>query len=62
MKLTNLTKNDLAKNLSKKTGFSVNFSKKLLNDLIISMGEIILKEKLFLKNLGTFNVLKKKKG
>jgi|TARA_B100001093_G_C26547509_1_gene893007 integration host factor subunit alpha len=60
MKQINLTKEDLVKDLSIKTGFSKNISKKLVDDFIISMTEIISKKKLILKNLGTFNVIKKK--
>ena len=36
-----LKKKDIIKNLSEKTGFSINFSKKLIDDLI----EILLKYK-----------------
>ena len=34
MKKTNYTKKDIVKNLSDKTGFSINFSKKLNDDLL----------------------------
>ena len=57
----NLRKIDIIKNLSVKTGFSLNFSKKLINDLI----DIIilnLKEGDFnLKNIGSFKIINKKK-
>ena len=51
-----LNKIDISKNLSKKTGLPINFSKKLINELIenIKDGELIL------KNIGKFRVVKKK--
>ena len=56
----NLKKKDLVKDLSLKTGFSLNFSKKLIDDL----DSIIIKDikygKLKLKNIGTFKLLLKK--
>ena len=50
----NLKKIDLAKRLSNKTGYSVNFSKKLINDLVEIIVLNIKKENLTLKNIGTF--------
>ena len=54
------TKLDLVYNLSEKTGFSKNFSKKLINDLI----EIIIRNikigNFNLKNIGLFKIIKKK--
>ena len=55
-----IKKIDIIKNLSLQTGFSHNFSKKIVNDLIeiiilnISLGSLIL------KNLGSFKLIKKK--
>ncbi len=57
----NITKIIIAKNLSLKTGFSVSFSKKLINDLILCITESIKTEKLNLKNLGIFKIINKKK-
>ena len=51
MKQINLTKEDLVKDLSIKTGFSKNISKKLVDDFIISMTEIISKKKIDIKKL-----------
>ena len=55
-----ITKIIIAKNLSLKTGFSISFSKKLIDDLISSITESIKTEKLNLKNLGTFKIINKK--
>ena len=56
----NLKKIDLAKQLSNKTGYSVNFSKKLINDLVEIIVLNIKKENLTLKNIGTFKKKNKK--
>ena len=50
----NLKKIDIAKRLSNKTGYSVNFSKKLINDLVEIIVLNIKKENLTLKNIGSF--------
>ena len=55
-----LNKIDISKNLSKKTGLSINFSKKLINDLIEILIENIKDGELILKNIGKFRVVKKK--
>ena len=55
----NYTKENLIKNLSLKTGFSRNFSKKIINDLIDSMIKNIKDGSFNLKNIGTFKVIKK---
>jgi integration host factor subunit alpha len=56
-----VNKNNIIKNLSKKSGLSLNISKKLIDDLI----EIIINEikynKLNLKNFGRFKLIKKRK-
>ena len=56
----NFKKEDIAKILSSKIGFSVSYSKKLINDLMESMVEIINTDKLILKNFGSFKILNKK--
>ena len=56
----NLKKIDLAKRLSNKTGYSVNFSKKLINDLVEIIVLNIKKENLTLKNIGSFKKKNKK--
>ena len=60
MNKNNLTKNDIAKSLSQKTGFSKQFSKKLINELIIALQQVLKKDILHLKNIGTFKVIQKK--
>ena len=56
----NFKKEDIIYEVSRETGFSVNFSKKLINQLI----EIIIKKikegNLNLKNIGSFKIIKKK--
>ena len=56
----NLKKIDIAKNLSKNTGLSINFSKKLIDDLISILLNLIKIDGLILKNLGTFKIINKK--
>ena len=55
-----VTKIIIAKELSLKTGFSISFSKKLIDDLILCITESIKTEKLNFKNLGTFKIINKK--
>jgi len=57
---TNLKKIDLVKQLKIKTGFSSNFSKKLINDLIEILSEVIKTGYLNLKNIGSFKTINKK--
>ena len=57
----NFTKNDLIELLSKKTGFSKNISKNLIDDLLFILIQNLLEEKLILKNLGVFKIIKKKR-
>ena len=56
----NFKKEDIAKILSSKSGLSLSYSKKLINDLIVIMFEIINTDKLILKNFGSFKILNKK--
>ena len=60
MNKNNFTKIDIIKNLSNKTGFSINFSKKLVNEFINILIENIKKNELNLKNFGSFKLIKKK--
>ncbi len=55
-----LKKIDIAKNLSKKTGFSINYSKKIIDDLIEIIIFDLKNSRLNLKNLGSFKLIKKK--
>lgn len=59
MKKNNLTKIDIAKELSKKTGYSLELSKILINNLLIVSISSIKKNKLNLKNIGTFRLINK---
>ena len=58
--VTNLQKKDISKILSDKTGYPLNYSKKLIDDLINSIIELVNTNILNLKNFGTFRILKKK--
>ena len=55
----NLTKIDISKNLSKKRGYSVNFSKKIVDDLITILITQLKEKNLTIKNLGTFKLIPK---
>ena len=55
-----MNKEDLIINLRKKTGFSSNFSRKLINDFFISVVNIIKTNKCIIKNIGTFKLINKK--
>ena len=59
MKKNNITKIDIAKELSKKTGYSLELSKTLINNLLIVSISSIKKNKLNLKNIGTFRLINK---
>ena len=56
----NFRKIDLINNLSRELGFSSNYSKKIINELIVIIIQNIKKGDLILKNLGTFKIRKKK--
>ncbi len=56
----NFTKENLIYDLSKKTGYSLNFSKKIINDLINIIIENTKSGNLKLKNLGSFKLIEKK--
>ena len=55
----NLRRIDLAKIISQKKGFPLLFSKQLIDNLIDVLIFSVSKNKLNLKNIGTFNILKK---
>jgi|TARA_B100001059_G_C17306158_1_gene319786 integration host factor subunit alpha len=56
----NYTKNNFIEQLSKKTGFSKNISKKIINDLLKILTQNLLEGKFVLKNLGVFKIIQKK--
>ncbi len=60
MKSNNITKRDIAINISKKTGLSINYSLTLLDSFIIILTKKICENKLILKNIGSFKLIKKK--
>ncbi len=60
MRKNNFTKKNLIKDLSLKTGYSLNLSKKIINDLIEVLIANINKGDFILKNIGTFKIINKK--
>ena len=54
-----LKKKDLVNNLSLKTGFSLNYSKKIIDDFIEIIIQNIKSGQLILKNFGSFKVIYK---
>ena len=61
MNKKNFKKIDLIKIISKQTGYSQNFSKKILYDLLSILNMNIASGFLNLKNIGSFKLLNKKK-
>ena len=59
-KKVNLTKKDISKQISLKTGLSFLFSKNLTEDIIEIIKELIKYNNLNIKNFGTFKIKKKK--
>ena len=60
MSQNNLTKEDICIFLSRKKGYSVLYSKKIINNLIEILIDEIKENTLKLKNIGTFKILNKK--
>ena len=60
MTRNNLNKIDIAYDLSKKKGFSVQYSKKLVDDLLNIIINSIKKNNFNLKNFGSFILINKK--
>ena len=60
MSQNNLTKEDICIFLSKKKGYSVLYSKKIINNLIEILIDEIKENSFNLKNIGTFKILNKK--
>lgn len=60
MEKYNFKKEDIIKNLSFSTGFSLNYSKKIINDLIEILIKNIKSGDFNLKNIGTFKIIYKR--
>ncbi len=56
----NFKKEDIAKKLSQKTGYSLSFSKIIINNLINFLKVLLQKNNLILKNFGTLKIINKK--
>ena len=59
MSQNNLTKEDICIFLSRKKGYSVLYSKKIINNLIEILIDEIKENSFNLKNIGTFKILNK---
>ena len=57
----NFKKINFIKDLSNKTGYSKNYSKKLINDLITILIDNIIIGDCNIKNVGSFKIISKKK-
>ncbi len=55
----NLTRIDIAKKISKELGFSLIYSKKLVDDIINIFSQQIAENDLILKNIGSFSLINK---
>tara|TARA_Y100000591_G_scaffold285900_1_gene268455 strand:- start:112 stop:417 length:306 start_codon:yes stop_codon:yes gene_type:complete len=60
MNQNNLTKEDICIFLSRKKGYSLLYSKKIINNLIEILIDEIKENTFNLKNIGTFKILNKK--
>ena len=60
MSVKNYNKLDISKNLSEKKGFSLLFSKKIVDELIDIIKESLIDKNINLKNLGNFKLIQKK--
>ncbi len=60
MKIYNLTKKDISINISKRIGLSYSFSSLILEDFIETLIQEICNNKLILKNIGSFKIIKKR--
>ena len=60
MSQNNLTKEDICIFLSRRKGYSVLYSKKIINNLIEILIDEIKENSFNLKNIGTFKILNKK--
>ena len=56
----NLNKIDISTNLSKEKGYSLLYSKKVINNLIEVLIDSIKESELAIKNIGNFKLIKKK--
>ena len=60
MNKKNLTKLQISQQISLKKGYSLSFSKKILEDLISIIIQNIKRDNLIVKNIGSFKLLYKK--
>ena len=60
MSVKNYNKLDISKNLSKKKGFSLLYSKKVIDELIEIIKESLIDKNINIKGLGNFKLIHKK--
>ena len=58
--LTNLTKQDISKEIHKKLGLSISYTSEIVEDIILILKDLIKLNKINIKNFGTFKILFKK--
>ena len=59
MKKHNLRKIDLSNNLKNRTGLSLTYSKKIVEDILTLSSDILKNKNLIFKNIGTFKTINK---
>ena len=59
--IKNFNKKDISIILNNEIGYSINYSKKIINDLIYILSHYISKSELNIKNFGKFKIVKNKK-
>lgn len=59
MSKDNFTKKNIVNDLTENTGFSTNYSKKIINDFIFIISEEIKNNNFNLKNIGSFKLIDK---
>ena len=59
IKINNLTKNDISKKISLKTGLPASYTNEIINDLISVLRILIKKKNFHIKNFASFKILNK---
>tara|TARA_X000000368_G_C22954472_1_gene678129 strand:+ start:173 stop:472 length:300 start_codon:yes stop_codon:yes gene_type:complete len=59
IKKSQLTKDDISKKINSTIGLSASYSKKITNDLILILKDLIKIKEINIKNFGSFKVIKK---
>ena len=59
IKKLQLTKKEISKKINIKTGLPISYSKKIIDNLLLVLKELIKKEEINIKNFGSFKILYK---